>query len=397
MTRDEINALRPGSKHYMAYVGWPAKFEQIGKMQFSLLRAAGMTPESKVLDIGCGSLRAGMHIIPFLGTGNYYGIEPHQWLIDEGINNLFEPGVIDEKRPSFSNNDNFDLSVFNTKFDFIIAQSIFSHTPAAQIKTCIDSAHKVLNPGGICLATFVLGKDNYKGSEWVYPSCVRYTESYIHNLIQRSGFISHRIAWPQGAKQTWFAMSDHQLDDEFINAVAGDDDMKTIVVLGMHRSATNLVAKGLNNEIYMGDNLLKPRPCNPKGFFEERSFVKLNDRILAAAGGSWDRPPALESILAQRGRFDAEIKDIVTTSVRKAKNRGFEFWGWKDPRTVLTIELFLPYLPNPHFAVCYRNPKDVAKSLKARDPKMSLEFGIKLAKIYNERIREFLDRWLKYE
>lgn len=166
--------------------------------------------------------------------------------------------------------------------------------------------------------------------------------------------------------------------------------MKTMVILGMHRSATSLVAKGLNNEIFMGDNLLKPRPCNPKGFFEERTFVKLNDRILTAAGGSWDNPPARESIL-QQTQFDAEIKTLVQTAIAKATKKGYEFWGWKDPRSALTIELFLPHLPNPHFVVCYRNPIDVAKSLKARDPKMSIEKGLALTREYNKRIRDFID------
>jgi hypothetical protein len=169
-----------------------------------------------------------------------------------------------------------------------------------------------------------------------------------------------------------------------------------MVILGMHRSATSLVAKGLNNEIFMGDNLLKPRPCNPKGFFEERAFVKLNDRILLAAGGSWDNPPSREAILAQKPKFDDEIKALIHNAVKKATQKGYDFWGWKDPRTVLTIDLFLQYLPNPHFTVCYRQPIDVAKSLQARDPKMSIAKGIALTQEYNIRIQEFMARWIKY-
>ena len=42
--------------------------------------------------------------------------------------------------------------------------------------------------------------------------------------------------------------------------------MKTIIVLGMHRSATSLVAKGLNNEIYMGQKMIMGKD-NPKRSF----------------------------------------------------------------------------------------------------------------------------------
>lgn len=205
MTREEINALRPGSKHYMAYVGWPKLFEQIGQMQFDLLKAAGMTEDSQVLDIGCGSLRAGRHIIPFLNPGNYFGIEPNTWLIQEGIDNLFEPGVIEDKKPNFDYNAKFDLTVFNCKFDYIIAQSIFSHLGPVKIKKCTASAKEVLKPQGIFLATFVLGKDNYQGTDWVYPSCVKYKPDYIKKLA--SGLKTQRLAWPQGARQTWYAMT----------------------------------------------------------------------------------------------------------------------------------------------------------------------------------------------
>ncbi|HEC68495.1 MAG TPA: glycosyltransferase [Candidatus Desulfofervidus auxilii] len=160
---------------------------------------------------------------------------------------------------------------------------------------------------------------------------------------------------------------------------------KSIIVLGMHRSGTSMTAGVLHRlGVNMGKNLMKGNWANPLGYFENLEFVRLNDRILQAAGGSWNDPPGREKILAQKEKFSSEIYNLI----QKEKS---EIWGWKDPRTTLTIELFLPYLENPYFLICYRNPLSIAESLKRRDG-TSIEFGLKLTGIYNQRIVDFLEK-----
>lgn len=159
--------------------------------------------------------------------------------------------------------------------------------------------------------------------------------------------------------------------------------MKTFVILGMHRSATSLVAKGLANEIDMGSKF-EPAPDNPKGHWENWDFVNLNDRILAAAGGSWDNPPSRMHILGVEQQFSEEIKTLVGSFNAKGED-----WGFKDPRTSLTVELYSKYLVNPHFIAIFRNPEDIAMSLQKRNG-FSLEKGYLLAHEYNDRIIQFL-------
>ena len=162
--------------------------------------------------------------------------------------------------------------------------------------------------------------------------------------------------------------------------------MKTFILLGMHRSATSLVSKGLANEIHMGENLMEPASDNPQGFFENLVFVNLNDKILKAAGGSWHIPPTKEGILKVRSSFEDEIKDTIAK-----ESKEHELWGWKDPRTALTIDLYYPYLINPHLICIFREPLEVAKSLKKRN-RFSIEKGINLANIYNTRIIQFISK-----
>jgi len=156
---------------------------------------------------------------------------------------------------------------------------------------------------------------------------------------------------------------------------------KTVIVLGMHRSGTSMVAGVLKK---LGVNMGKdttPDRRNPLGHFENKEFVNLNDQILKKAGGSWMNPPAKEKILQQKNYFLIKIESLI----QKQKSG---IWGWKDPRTCLTIEFYLPHLINPYFIVCHRDFFGIAKSLKKRDG-MDIKDGKKLATIYNCQINEF--------
>src|SRR5271165_3310432 len=51
-----------------------------GQLQFELLKREGCRPNSKVLDIGCGCLHAGIPLIQYLEKGNYVGVDPNEWL-----------------------------------------------------------------------------------------------------------------------------------------------------------------------------------------------------------------------------------------------------------------------------------------------------------------------------
>jgi hypothetical protein len=164
--------------------------------------------------------------------------------------------------------------------------------------------------------------------------------------------------------------------------------IKTMVVLSMHRSATSLVAKSLAHEIDMGA-VYRPIDDQPSGNWENLEFVYLNEKILAAAGGSWHEPPSREAILNVRDDLKMAAIGLVNKFNANGKN-----WGWKDPRTALTIELYEPALINPIYVNLTRRPYDVAKSLQKRNG-FSIDQGLKLAKIYNQRINDFLrERYL---
>lgn len=200
----DLSKLVAGDEHYKAYVGPPLKYDLLGALQFTLLSAAGLRAHHKLCDVGCGSLRVGKLLIPYLDSGNYFGLEPNQWLIDEAIQQEIGADLIKIKAPQFDNNTDFELSCFGAKFDFIIAQSIFSHASGIQIKTCLKEVRRNLAAEGLFLATFIWGKADYKDDEWVYPGCVAYRPNTIKDWAWTEYGLKMKLTnWPHPNGQNW--------------------------------------------------------------------------------------------------------------------------------------------------------------------------------------------------
>ena len=120
-------------------------------------------------------------------------------------------------------------------------------------------------------------------------------------------------------------------------------------------------------DLYLGPEqlLMPPDFANPKGYWEHDEIVSLNDEILRRLGGSWDNPPTFPP-----GWENARAIDDLKQRGRRLIHDSFanvETWGWKDPRSCLTLPFWQQLLPNLRYILCLRNPLDVAGSLQHRD------------------------------
>ena len=143
-----------------------------------------------------------------------------------------------------------------------------------------------------------------------------------------------------------------------------------VVVLGFHRSGTSMVTRMLNLlGVDLGDeaSLLPPEERdNACGYWEPRWMIELNDEILAVLGTSafapfraepgWERSPALDALRARaRSLLDEHFADRP-------------LWGWKDPRTSLTLPFWREVVDAPlRCVVCVRSPADAVASALERD------------------------------
>lgn len=185
--------MKVGDKHYKAFVGPPEWYDRQAGLQFTVLYNQGLSGNHSLLDIGCGSLRAGKLFIPYLENGNYCGVEPEKWLVEEGIKHQLGPEIMELKGARVIHNDNFDFSSFNQKFDFILAQSLFTHAPQRFIHRCMESILQVRKPTTRFIVTWNIGDTDYTGDEWVYPKNIGYTVEFIANVASKYGFNHKRL------------------------------------------------------------------------------------------------------------------------------------------------------------------------------------------------------------
>jgi len=143
-----------------------------------------------------------------------------------------------------------------------------------------------------------------------------------------------------------------------------------IVVLGMHRSGTSVIARGLEAlGVSLGDNLMKPvAGYNEKGFFEDMDVYRLNERLLGKMGSTWHTLTPLEADALRGPRFTAERQEAANILRTKLGVMPFAF---KDPRTAVLLPLWQCVFEDlgldDRYVIAVRNPLESAASLEARD------------------------------
>lgn len=138
---------------------------------------------------------------------------------------------------------------------------------------------------------------------------------------------------------------------------------KLFLVLCLHRSGSSATAGVMHHlGIHMGDKLLPATEYNAKGHFEDSEFVTINEEILRAAKGSWYNPPVREKI--KNLQFPTSKLQAFVAKHEKP------VWGLKDPRTLLTYELWKPFLEEVAditYVFVHRPYEASIKSLARRD------------------------------
>ncbi|MBA3857809.1 MAG: hypothetical protein C0507_12955 [Cyanobacteria bacterium PR.3.49] len=201
---DSIITVMSGEKecNYRSYVGNVDDYDIQAAEQFKILTTLGLRDCHKLLDIGCGSLRSGRVMIPYLQAGNYYGIEPNKWLLEESMDRELGRDIIRIKRPTFSYSEDFNISEFNQKFDYMMAFSIISHTSQAQTRRCFSQAAAAMEEHSLFVFTFAEGPEIYTGDEWVYPGVSTYTFDFMSQMAAESGLKLERLDYCEPGFQT---------------------------------------------------------------------------------------------------------------------------------------------------------------------------------------------------
>jgi SAM-dependent methyltransferase len=133
-------------------IGRVDEWDSHGDLQRDFLIEQGMTPQSRVLDIGCGVGRAARKLAPYLDDGHYVGVDISPAAL-EYARSLSRSEGWAERLPTFVLIEGTSVGV-EGPFDIVWAHSVFTHLPDWAISQMVASIREVLAPRGTFLFTY---------------------------------------------------------------------------------------------------------------------------------------------------------------------------------------------------------------------------------------------------
>ena len=162
-----------------------------------------------------------------------------------------------------------------------------------------------------------------------------------------------------------------------------------LIITGMHRSGTSLVASALEKfGLDIGSRLLGSGLGNAHGHFEDIDFFEFHSEIYVKNKLSNYLEEIPTTIV-----FDAEEQARAQALVSERQSKGI--WGWKDPRTTLFLDFWTDLLPDARYLFVYRHPVEVVLSILRRcgppdyEVVENIEKGFKAWNVYNRLILDY--------
>lgn len=138
----------------------------------------------------------------------------------------------------------------------------------------------------------------------------------------------------------------------------------------MHRSGTSAIAKGIESwGITLGDDLLGAAPDNPRGYWEDREVVAINQSLLQHLDIRWNEA----RLVSRKEILAADDRTLFMRATALLRNRceSWGAWGFKDPRTLRTLPFWLEAADSAgvelRFLWALRHPAEVGASLADRN------------------------------
>lgn len=167
-------------------------WDEIGQLQFQFLKQMGLKPEHKMLDIGCGTLRGGRFFISYLNTSNYTGIDISPACID-AARSLVEYEDLEDKSPTLILNERKSMQFEEfegQRFDFLLAQSVFTHLPESVLDECLANIGKIMGPQSHFYFTYIQSDKpkQFSHKDFSYPW------AFFESLARKHGFDAEEIS-----------------------------------------------------------------------------------------------------------------------------------------------------------------------------------------------------------
>ena len=146
--------------------------------------------------------------------------------------------------------------------------------------------------------------------------------------------------------------------------MSGYQAKKSLIIVGMHRSHSSLVASAFHSAgLFLGEDLIAANESNIHGHYESEQIVEFHQKMITQfhLRNRWqliDRKKALQA--ANSSEFQDQALPLIKEHFFKP------CFGWKDPRVAFFLTGWHKVLPDPKYLIIVRHPADVIASLVRR-------------------------------
>jgi SAM-dependent methyltransferase len=194
------------------------EFEKIGNEFLGhFVTLCGLTPDNRVLDVGCGQGRMAVPLTRFLSaTGSYDGFD----IVSKGIEwcraNIsanhanFRFHHADVQNREYNPGGRFAAAEYrfpfdDGTFDFVFLTSIFTHMRAVEVRRYLAEIARVLKPGGRCLITWFLLNPESRALVAARRSELPFLHTIDGCLVTNKDVPEEAIAHPQELVEAMYA------------------------------------------------------------------------------------------------------------------------------------------------------------------------------------------------
>jgi SAM-dependent methyltransferase len=140
----------------------------------------GLRPESRILDIGCGTGRLAVALQDYIRPpGAYWGVDVSATLVEEARRTVVRPNF------TFLVNEALPLPLPDRSLDFVVLFSVFTHLYVEDVVAFLREIRRLLADSGRCLATVLA--DPTIGEAAGTIGEMRHNVDFVKRLVAREG------------------------------------------------------------------------------------------------------------------------------------------------------------------------------------------------------------------
>jgi hypothetical protein len=174
-----------------------------GRHEFQFLLRMGLRPEHTCIDYGCGSLRIGQHLIDYLDSRHYWGLDITDRFFRDG-RDLLPARQVETKQPSLhviSAENLRQAGLINP--DFVISISVLSHVPPAETGPFFDRIVGLMGDKTKLLISFRESTRNFRAAGKGWARDAETVESLIRTRRPESDIVFHREIKKKAGYPQW--------------------------------------------------------------------------------------------------------------------------------------------------------------------------------------------------